>query len=74
MLTFLQNNMEGKQALLREAGILRDIIRRIIKDLDEAHKNINIANATASAISLIGGGKFLKLISYFVLLREVSFL
>ncbi|XP_025099756.1 uncharacterized protein LOC112567324 [Pomacea canaliculata] len=47
--------MEGKQALLREAGILREIIRRIIKDLDEAHKNINIANATASAISLIGG-------------------
>lgn len=50
--------MESKQALLREAGILRDIIRRIIKDLDEAHKNVNIANATASAISLIGGGKF----------------
>ncbi|XP_025099660.1 uncharacterized protein LOC112567252 [Pomacea canaliculata] len=41
--------------LRQEALELRRIVRTINTELDEHHKNVNIANATGSAASLFGG-------------------
>lgn len=49
--------MTGKDHLKFEARILRKIIRGIMKELDDHHKNVNIATATGSAASVVGGGK-----------------
>ncbi|XP_025099073.1 uncharacterized protein LOC112566878 [Pomacea canaliculata] len=47
--------MANHAAVQQEARELRDIIRKIITELDEHHRNVNIATATGSAASFLGG-------------------
>lgn len=51
--------MANHAAVRQEAHELRDIIRKIITELDEHHRNVNIATATGSAASFLGGGQIL---------------
>lgn len=60
--------------LRQEARELRQIIRTINTELDEHHKNVNIANATGSAVSLLGGGDivFMNFFNHFNLVLNTE--